>query len=49
MQDGRRLAIVRRMLNGERKEGTMQFAGYEFPLYTIGDVQVALAADFLTY
>jgi glyoxylase-like metal-dependent hydrolase (beta-lactamase superfamily II) len=49
MQDGRRLAIVRRMLNGEREEGTMQFAGSEFPLYTVGDVQVAIAADFLTY
>jgi hypothetical protein len=48
MQEGQRLTIVRRM-GGERKEGTIPFAGKECPLYTLGNVQVVLATDFLTY
>ena len=49
MQEGQRLTIVRRILGGEREEGTLPFAGKEFPLYTLDDVQVVLATDFLTY
>ena len=49
MQEGHRLTIVRRILGGERQEGTLSFAGNEFPLYTLSDVQVVLATDFLTY
>ena len=49
MQEGQRLTIVRRILGGERKEGTIPFAGREFPLYTLDNVQVVLATDFLTY
>ena len=49
MQEGQRLTIVRRILGGERKEGTIPFAGDEFPLYTLGDVQLVLPSDFLTY
>ena len=43
------LAIVRRMLKGERNEGEMEFAGQVFPLYELEGVTVALASDFLTY
>ena len=49
MQDGKRLAIIRRMIDGEREESTTRFAGQEFPLYTHGKVEVILAPDFLTY
>ena len=49
MREGWRLSIVRRMLDGEREEGTLPFAGNEFPLYTLEGVQVAVAAEFLTY
>lgn len=49
MQEGKRLTIVRRILGGEREEGTLPFAGMEFPLYTLDNVQVVLATDFLTY
>ncbi len=49
MRAGWRLSIVRRMLNGEREERTFAFAGNEFPLYTLEGVQVAMAAEFLTY
>ena len=49
MQEGQRLTIVRRILGGERKEGMIPFAGREFPIYTLGNVQVVLATDFLTY
>ena len=49
MREGWRLSIVRRMLDGEREEGTLLFAGNEFPLYTLEGVQVAVAAEFLTY
>jgi glyoxylase-like metal-dependent hydrolase (beta-lactamase superfamily II) len=49
MQEGQRLSIVRRILGGERKEGMLPFAGKEFPIYTLGNVQVVLATDFLTY
>lgn len=49
MGDGRRLAIVRRMLDGERSESTTVFAGNEFPLYELDGVKVTLAGDFLTY
>ena len=49
LQEGQRLTIVRRILGGERKEGTIPFAGEEFPLYTLGDVQLVLPSDFLTY
>lgn len=49
MQEGQRLTIVRRILGGEREEGTLPFAGREFPIYTLDNVQVVLATDFLTY
>ena len=49
MQEGRRLAIVRRMLSGEYAESTTLFAGIEFPLYELDGVRVTLATDFLVY
>lgn len=49
MQEGRRLAIVRRIQGGERVEGTLPFADRVFPLYSLDNVQVVLATDFLTY
>ena len=49
MREGWRLSIVRRMIAGEREEGTTQFAGNEFPLYSLDGVEVTLATEFLTY
>ncbi len=49
MQEGRYLTIVRRMIDGEREESATEFAGMEMPLYSLGDVQVMLAGDLLTY
>ncbi|MBT6891416.1 MAG: MBL fold metallo-hydrolase [Gammaproteobacteria bacterium] len=49
MQEGQRLAIVRRILGGDSKEGMIPFAGQEFPIYTLDNVQVVLATDFLIY
>ncbi len=49
MQEGRRLAIVRRIINGERSESTTIFAGTEFPLYELEGVSITMAGDFLIY
>ena len=49
MREDWRLSIVRRMLGGEVEEGTVPFAGTEFPLYSLEGVEVARAAEFLTY
>lgn len=49
MREDWRLSIVRRMLGGEVEEGTVPFAGNEFPLYSLEGVEVAIAAEFLTY
>ena len=49
MQHGRHLAIVRRMIAGERAESNTTFAGQTFPLYELDGVFVTLAGDFLTY
>ena len=49
MQEGRYLSIIRRMIGGEREESATEFAEIEMPLYSLGDVQVMLAGDFLTY
>ncbi len=49
MREGRRLSVVRRMLNGEGARSVLPFAGVEMPLLTLDGVQVHLAGDFLTY
>ena len=49
MGSRRRLAVVRRMLAGERHESETMFAGQTFPLYELDGVRVTLAADFLVY
>ena len=49
MQERHRLTIVRRIIEGEGKKGTMPFAGKVFPIYSLGNVQVILATEFLTY
>ena len=49
MRSGYHLSIVRRMIEGERREGETSFAGEVFPLYELDGVAVILAPDFLTY
>ncbi|MEE2776135.1 MAG: MBL fold metallo-hydrolase [Acidobacteriota bacterium] len=49
MMSGRHLAIVRRMIAGERTEGETVFAGATLPLFELDGVQVIEAGDFLTY
>jgi glyoxylase-like metal-dependent hydrolase (beta-lactamase superfamily II) len=49
MREGQRLAIVRRMISGERKEDSVVFAAWEFPVYILDGVEVILAPDFLAY
>ena len=48
-RSGHHLQIVRRMIDGEGERGETMFAGNEFPLYTLEDVSVIYAGDFLTY
>jgi len=49
MREGWRLSVVRRLRAGEGQTGSMNFAGQEFPLYSLDGVEVAIAAEFLTY
>ncbi len=49
MQEGRHLAVVRRMLAGDGEVVTTQFAGMEFPMHRLDGVDVTVASDFLTY
>jgi glyoxylase-like metal-dependent hydrolase (beta-lactamase superfamily II) len=48
-RSGHHLQIVRRMIKGEGERGETTFAGSEFPLYTLEDISVIHAGDFLTY
>ena len=49
MMSGAHLAIVRRMIEGERTESETVFAGSTLPLYELEGVEVIEAGDFLTY
>jgi len=49
MQHGLHLSIVRRMIAGERKESTTEFAGFELPIYSLDGVSVTIAGELLTY
>jgi glyoxylase-like metal-dependent hydrolase (beta-lactamase superfamily II) len=49
MQSGVHLAIIKRMISGERNETQTKFAGQPMPLYELDGVTVALAGELLTY
>ncbi len=49
MQQGRQLATVQRMINGEGEHGQTSFAGFDLPVQSLDGVTVSIAKEVLLY
>ena len=49
MQQGRHLAVIRRIIAGEGETQTTSFAGFDLPLQSLDGVTVTVAKDLLLY